>query len=120
MNVLITVLVGLIIVFHVYVFVLEALLWERPQTLKAFGTTPQVAAASRPLAINQGVYNLFLAAGLGGSLWASDPIGFQAKIFFLSCIIVAALTAGAIVSKRIMLIQGLPALITLSLVIVNS
>ncbi|MGD9961452.1 DUF1304 domain-containing protein [Nocardioides sp.] len=48
---------------HVYIFVLESLQWERPGTLKAFGMSAQQAAATKPLAYNQGFYNLFLAIG---------------------------------------------------------
>jgi putative membrane protein len=48
---------------HVYIFVLESLWWERPRTRAVFGTSPEVAATTRPLAYNQGFYNLFLAVG---------------------------------------------------------
>lgn len=114
---IVNVLISLIVLFHVYVFVLEAFLWKTDRGMKAFNTTPKFAAASHPLAINQGVYNLFLAAGLIWAIVASDPFGYQLKIFFLTCIIVAAITAGLVVSKRIMLVQGLPALIALLLVL---
>lgn len=46
---------------HLYVFVLESLLWTQPRARAVFGTTPQDAATTRPLAFNQGFYNLFLA-----------------------------------------------------------
>ena len=46
---------------HVYVFVLESFLWTAPRTRATFGTTPQDAVTTRPLAFNQGFYNLFLA-----------------------------------------------------------
>jgi len=52
---------GLAALLHVYIFVLESLRWEAPATREVFGTTPEVAAATRPLAFNQGFYNLFLA-----------------------------------------------------------
>ena len=45
---------------HLYVFVLESLLWTRPRARAVFGTTPQDATTTRPLAFNQGFYNLFL------------------------------------------------------------
>ena len=46
---------------HVYIFVLESLRWEHPATRRTFGTTEETAAITRPLAYNQGFYNLFLA-----------------------------------------------------------
>ena len=64
MNILIIVLISIVILFHVYAFILEAFLWQTPRAFKAFGTDKKTAAASQTLAINQGVYNLFLAAGL--------------------------------------------------------
>lgn len=117
MNIVIIVLILFVAIFHVYAFVLEALLWQKPRTMKAFGTTPATAASSVKLAINQGVYNLFLAAGLFGSLIVAAPTSYAAKVFFLSCVIVAAATVGVVVSKRIMLIQGGPALVALILVV---
>ncbi|HUC20637.1 MAG TPA: DUF1304 domain-containing protein [Candidatus Polarisedimenticolaceae bacterium] len=113
----ISVLVAIIALFHMYVFVLEAFLWKTPRGRKAFSTTAKFAADSHALAINQGVYNLFLAAGLVWSLLAPDPLAAQLQIFFLSCVVVAAVTGGLTVSKRIMLVQGLPAVVALLLVL---
>jgi putative membrane protein len=119
METLANLVILLVILFHAYAFVMEAFLWETPRALKAFGTTAAFAASSRTLAINQGVYNLFLAAGLIWSLVAGYPTGFDAKLFFLACVLVAAGTAGFTASKRIMLAQGLPALLALLLVLVS-
>jgi putative membrane protein len=55
------VLAGLAALVHVYIFVLESLRWEDPATRRIFGTTTETAAVTRPLAYNQGFYNLFLA-----------------------------------------------------------
>lgn len=49
---------------HVYIFILESVTWTQPATWKRFGVTSQADAnATRPLAYNQGFYNLFLALG---------------------------------------------------------
>ena len=82
------VLVALIGALHVYILVLEMVLWESPRGRAAFGTTAEFAAASRVLAGNQGLYNGFLAAGLfwslllglggeGGGVSVSDLIVLQ-------------------------------------------
>jgi putative membrane protein len=55
------VLAGFAALIHVYIFVLESLRWEHPATRATFGTTAETAAATKPLAFNQGFYNLFLA-----------------------------------------------------------
>jgi putative membrane protein len=55
------VLAGLAALLHVYIFVLESLRWEAPATRRVFGMSAEVAATTKPLAFNQGFYNLFLA-----------------------------------------------------------
>lgn len=55
------VLVSLAAVFHVYVFVLESLRWTLPATRALFGVgSAEEAQTTKPLAFNQGFYNLFL------------------------------------------------------------
>ena len=46
---------------HVYIWVLESFRWTRPATRKTFGTSEADAEITKPLAYNQGFYNLFLA-----------------------------------------------------------
>jgi putative membrane protein len=49
---------------HVYIFTMESITWTRPATWKRFGVGSQTdAETTRPLAYNQGFYNLFLAIG---------------------------------------------------------
>jgi putative membrane protein len=47
---------------HMYIWVLESLLWTAPRTRAVFGTSEEEAATTKLLALNQGFYNLFLAA----------------------------------------------------------
>lgn len=113
MDTLAVILVVFVALFHVQVFIMEALLWKTERAMKAFGTTPKTAEITYPLAINQGVYNLFLAAGLFLSFVLEEPSRSHFQTFFLICIVVAAITAGIVISKRIMLVQGFPALLAL-------
>ena len=46
---------------HVYIWVLESFRWTAPSTRKTFGTSEADAEVTKPLAYNQGFYNLFLA-----------------------------------------------------------
>lgn len=46
---------------HVYIWVLESLMWTSPRTRAVFGTSEEEAATTKLLAFNQGFYNLFLA-----------------------------------------------------------
>lgn len=61
MTVLGLVLIGLAALIHVYIFVLESVLWTTPRSRKTFGTTRDEANITKSLAFNQGFYNLFLA-----------------------------------------------------------
>ena len=50
---------------HVWFFVVESLLFGRPGVAARFGLrTDEQIAAVRPMAFNQGFYNLFLAIGI--------------------------------------------------------
>ena len=98
---------------HFYFCVLECFLWNTPFGRKTFGTTPEFAAQAAPLAANQGLYNGFLAAGLVWSLAAPEPFATQLRLFFLICVLVAAVFGAATASRRILVIQGLPALLAL-------
>ena len=112
-NILVLAVVGI----HVYIVILEMFLWRTERGLKAFGTDQAFAERSAPLAANQGLYNGFLVAGLVWSLVAPEPIGFQLKVFFLACVIVAGLYGAATVSRRILVVQALPAALALAAVI---
>ncbi|MCY0094172.1 DUF1304 domain-containing protein [Hoeflea ulvae] len=112
------VLVALIAVLHIYILVLEMFLWTTPRGMKAFGMKPQQAEQTRVLAANQGLYNGFLAAGLIWSLLQPDAeFAFQLKLFFLACVLVAGLYGGATASRKIFVIQALPAAIALAAVL---
>lgn len=107
---------ALVALLHLYILYLEMFLWTTPRGRKAFGLTPEFAAATRVLAANQGLYNGFLAAGLLWGLWLG-PAGDPVKIFFLGCVIVAGLFGAATASRRILFIQALPGAIALALVL---
>jgi putative membrane protein len=106
-------LIGLVAAIHVYIVVLEMLLWQKPLGRKVFRTTVEQAAQTATLAANQGLYNGFLAAGLIWALVSSElqrPVG----TFFLACVAVAGAFGAATVSPRILLVQTLPAVLALA------
>lgn len=85
---------GLAALIHVYIFVLESLRWEHPATQAAFGMTAEAAAATKPMAFNQGFYNLFLAIevvlGLA-LLGVQRPAGIGLVAFAAGSMLAAAL-----------------------------
>ena len=117
MAVVAALLVAVVAAIHVYILVLEMFLWRTPRGLKAFSMDQDFADRSATLAANQGLYNGFLAAGLVWGLVAADPVGFQVRVFFLACVIVAGLYGAATVSRRILVVQALPAALALAAVI---
>jgi len=118
MPLIANIVIGLIALLHVYIFVLEMFLWDKPAGLRAFGQTQEAATASKVLAANQGLYNGFLAAGLfwGLSLGAG---GMGVKVFFLGCVLLAGLYGAATANRKILFIQAIPAAIGLVLVVLS-
>ena len=114
MLVLANIVVAIVALLHVWFLILEMFLWTQPLGLRTFGNTIERAKDSAVLAANQGLYNGFLAAGLiWGLLHPDTAIGFQIKVFFLLCVIVAGAYGAATVSTRILMVQALPAAIAL-------
>jgi putative membrane protein len=113
MALIASVLVVLVALLHVYFLVLEMFLWTKPVGLKTFRNTPEKAETTRVLAANQGLYNGFLAAGL---LWGLFTAQWKVVVFFLLCVIVAALYGAWSVNKRIFFVQGVPAVAALAAV----
>ncbi|MBZ3693474.1 DUF1304 domain-containing protein [Phyllobacterium calauticae] len=110
------ILIGLVALLHVYFMYLEMVVWDKPLGLKTFRLTPEFAAASRALALNQGLYNGFLVAGLIWGLWLGQA-GFAIKVFFLGCVIVAGIVGALTVNRRIFFVQGVPAIVALAALI---
>ncbi len=114
MEYIAVVLVFLVAIEHVYILVLEMFLWTTPRALRVFGITRELAESTKAMAANQGLYNGFLAAGLFWGLFHNNSdFGFQIQVFFLLCILVAAIYGAATVKKSILVVQGLPALLAL-------
>lgn len=108
------ILVVIVALLHFFFLYLEMFLWDKPRGMKSFNLTEEFAKQSKRLAMNQGLYNGFLAAGLLWGLMAGDPV----KIFFLSCVIIAGIFGAFTVSKRIFYIQAVPAIVALVILLV--
>lgn len=103
------ILTALVALEHLWFLVLEMFLWTTPLGQRTFGLTPELARATASLAANQGLYNGFLAAGLGWGLLRRDE-GVSVPVFFLSCVVVAAVFGAVTAKPVILLVQGGPAL----------
>ena len=119
MSLVASVLVAVVAAIHIWILILEMVLWQKPIGLRSFRLTPAQAAKTATLAANQGLYNGFLAVGLLVGLVLPQPSAFHFKLFFLGCVIVAGLFGAATVSRRILLVQALPAALALGAVLIT-
>jgi len=111
---------GLAALVHVWFFALESLLFERPTVFGRFGLrSAEEAAIVRPMAFNQGFYNLFLAAGIVAGLGltaAGQAVAGQAIVLFACACMVGAAVVLVSTNRRFLTaaaIQAIPPLVAL-------
>lgn len=105
MNAAAQVFVAVAGAMHVLIFVMESVLFRRPQVYRRFLVkSPEEAETAKPWALNQGFYNLFLAAGAIGGLIAGGDRGHAIALF--SCACMAAAGVVLVVTDRRMLRAG--------------
>jgi putative membrane protein len=115
MKTIALVLTALVALEHFYILWLEMFAWETAGKKVFKGTMPaEMFSKTKILAANQGLYNGFLAAGLCWSFMIDDP-QWQANIalFFLACVAVAGIYGAMTASKKIFVVQALPALLAI-------
>jgi putative membrane protein len=89
---------------------------------KVFKTIPEdMFEKTKVMAANQGLYNGFLASGLFWSLFIQDNYwSSNVAMFFLTCVVIAAIYGGLTASRRIIVVQGVPAMLALIVLVINS
>jgi putative membrane protein len=104
---------AIVLLLHVYFVLLETVLY-RSRGARVFGI-PKDQIESRAAAMsNQGCYNGFLVAALVlGFAYPDASIARAFMIYGLVCVIVAGIWGGATVSKKIIFIQAIPAVVAL-------
>jgi len=107
-------LTGIVALAHFGFLALEIFFWDHPIGHKIFAMTPEFAAQSAALAMNQGLYNGFLAAGL---VWGLATDNRAVKLFFLGCVVVAGIFGGLTAKTSILYTQALPGAIAFLLVL---
>ncbi len=115
MTILTNAVVVLVALLHGYFLVLEMFLWDKPVGLKVFGHTKEQAVATKVLASNQGLYNGFIAAGLLFGVYQGNA-GYDFKVFFLVCVILAGIYGAITASQKILFVQAVPGVVGLALV----
>ncbi len=117
-----SVFAGIAAAIHVYIWVLESVLWTRESTRRTFGVrSAEDADTLRVMAYNQGFYNLFLALGVVVGLvllWSGvDVAGLVLTLFACACMVLAALVLLTADSRmrRAALVQGAAPLVAVVL-----
>jgi putative membrane protein len=108
---------------HVYIWFLESFRWTHPATRRTFGVSEADAEVLRPMAYNQGFYNLFLAiitlvgvALLKPEHWVGSALALAGTGSMLAAAVVLVTHDRSM--ARAALIQGtLPALAVLFLLL---
>ena len=115
MSILAFILIVFVAIQHYCILILEMFFNESEAVQKNFGLELEFLKDERVKKImsNQGLYNGFLASGLMWSLTETGEFQVQIAIFFLICIDCAAIYGSATVSKKIFLLQGIPALLAI-------
>ena len=116
MSILAFILIIFVAIQHYCILILEMFFNESGTVQKNFGLELEFLKDERvkKMMSNQGLYNGFLASGLMWSLTETGEFQFQIAIFFLICIVCAAIYGSATVSKKIFLLQGIPALLAIT------
>jgi len=114
-------LIGLIALEHFYFLWLEMFAWETTGRKVFSEVLPEkLFLPTKSLAANQGLYNGFLAAGLIWTFFISDPLWkTYISIFFLGCIFIAGIYGGITTSRKIFLVQAIPAIIAIIFVLLS-
>ena len=104
---------------HFYILHIEMFAWTTlGRKIFRGALEDELFEKTRGLAANQGLYNGFLAAGLVWSFFIADPEwSFNVQIFFLSCVIVAAVFGALRSSKSILFKQGFLAIFAIIVVL---
>lgn len=108
------ILAGLVLFIHVYIFLLETVLFQT-RGRKVFGLTKEQADVMQPAMSNQGCYNAFLAVALAcGFLLPDAATGRAFTVYGLACVAVAGIWGALTVQVRILFVQTVPAVLALA------
>ena len=108
------ILAGLVLFIHIYIFLLETVLFDT-RGRKVFGLSKEQAEMMKPAMSNQGCYNAFLAAALAcGFLLPDAATGRAFTIYGLTCVAIAGIWGALTVQIRILFVQTVPAVLGLA------
>jgi len=112
MIVVAKVIIGIVALIHIYILWVEMCAWTTTGR-KVFRNFPKnLFVSTKQMAANQGLYNGFLATGLIWSFFIDSPQwSVNIALYFLCCVTVAGIYGAISLSKKIFIVQSIPALI---------
>lgn len=106
-------LTGLVLLIHVYIVLIETVLFKS-RGRKVFAIAADRVEELTPMFSNQGCYNGFLVAALVlGFVLPNTATAHAFTVFGLCCVAVAGIWGALTVSKRIVFVQTVPAVLAL-------
>ena len=120
MSLAATILISFVALEHLYILWFEMFAWTSKGP-KIFSDLPNdLFPPTKSMAANQGLYNGFLATGLIWSLLIRNQYwSARVALFFLSCVVVAGIFGAFTISRKILLVQAAPAIVTIVVVLLS-
>ena len=104
-------MIAFVALLHTGFMIIEWFFWTDPIALRAFDLTQELANSTGKLALNQGLYNGFLVAGL---IWGLIAKKRDVQIFFLLCVVIAGAWGAITVKPTVFVVQAVPAILALA------
>ena len=123
MKLLSIILVSIVALEALFIMVLEMFLTQTPLARRAFDLSADYLAKkeARVSLANQGLYNGFIGVGIIFSLLVlSGEAQLQMLYFFDGFVILAAIFGALTANKKILITQGLPAMLAMIALIVTN
>ncbi len=98
---------------HLYIMCLEMFNGESQRVERVFNINRKllVDPTIQMMLKNQGLYNGFLGVGILFGLYVASDL--TTAIYLIICVIIAGIYAGITVERKILVVQGMPALLTI-------
>lgn len=119
MSIASMIFVGIIAFEHLFIAWVEMFAWTSRGPKMFPHLSISFLNSTKQMAANQGLYNLFLVAGLLWSLLIQTaPWNFYVAAFFLGCVIIAGIFGAITSNKSIFFKQALPAIVAMAVLCV--
>lgn len=118
MKYVIDIFIFLAAVEQFFIMFLEMFFMKSKSAKSAFNVDEELLKKKevRIMFANQGLYNGFLAAGL---VWSIFTTTVEIKLFFLVCVIIAAIYGAFTVDKKILFKQGGLSILSVLLIVIS-